>query len=182
MKIGVISDTHNSIVNPLYILFSDIDLLIHAGDLDHPNTVPELESLSHNIKRVAGNCDVYEYPSQPRYLYFTCDNIRFFVVHNLTTPHNIQQSNRELIATLKPHFIIFGHTHKPLIEERNGYIFINPGQGGQGTAPHNSAAIINIEKEQIVCEIYNTQNSHDEKIVQKIFSRDSFRPQGRRRS
>jgi putative phosphoesterase len=174
MKIGVISDTHNIIASPLYMLFADIDLLVHGGDLDHPNTIPELESLCHHIERVAGNCDMYEYPAQPLYRFFTQQGIRFFVVHNLTTPDRIQKHNMQLISELNPHLVIFGHTHNPIIEQRNDHIFINPGQGGRGTALQNSAALIHIEKEQIVCEIYKIYNSSSEKLIQKVFPRKAF--------
>jgi len=135
--IGILSDTHDNLprVREAVRLFNDAgcDLVIHAGDFVAPFTVDELRNLRAPVKAVYGNCDgekaglakafrgVGEIQEAP--LAFLHGGVRFVVSH-LDAPvgRYVQAKTCDVV--------IFGHTHKPLVERRDGVLLINPGEAG----------------------------------------------------
>ena len=135
--IGILSDTHDNLprVREAVRLFNDAgcDLVIHAGDFVAPFTVDELRNLRAPVKAVYGNCDgekaglakafrgVGEIQEAP--FAFLHGGVRFVVSH-LDAPvgRYVQAKTCDVV--------IFGHTHKPLVERRDGVLLINPGEAG----------------------------------------------------
>ena len=50
-----------------------------------------------------------------------------FLVQHIVNPHRLQASLRERLKHVKPHVVVFGHTHHPFCEPLDGVLFLNPG-------------------------------------------------------
>lgn len=135
--IGILSDSHDNLtkVRKAVRLFNlaGCDLVIHAGDFVAPFTVEELRNLRAPVKAVFGNCDgekaglvqafegLGEIRAAP--LRFSHAGLRFLVCH-LDAPVERYLSSKSYDV------IVFGHTHKPLAERRDGVLLVNPGEAG----------------------------------------------------
>jgi uncharacterized protein len=133
--IGLLSDTHDNLtrVRAAVRLFNDAgcDLIIHAGDFVAPFTADELRNLRAPVKAVYGNCDgeraglarafqgLGEIADGP--LAFSHAGLRFAVVHFDSAAETQAASGRFDV-------VVFGHTHRPLVEVRDGVLLVNPGE------------------------------------------------------
>lgn len=145
MKIGLISDTHGLTAQweKAMKLFSDADLIIHAGDiLYHPPRlgytegydIPDLADMMNDCKIpmviARGNCDseVYEElldtPIQSPYAYTVCGSLKIMVQHG----HTFYTDYLETLSRKgRADILISGHTHVPKIEKIGGMVHVNPG-------------------------------------------------------
>jgi len=150
IKIGVISDTHlqgyderlNKIVAEH---FSDVDLVIHAGDLVGLHVLDMFEG--KEVKAVCGNMD---YPSVkdklPDQLLFEIQGFKLGLVHGWGAPEGIEE--RIMARTGDLDCIVYGHTHQPVCHKSNGVLFFNPGSPtDKRFAAHRSIGILEIDKE-----------------------------------
>ena len=127
MKIAVISDSHydTSSVNAVKKHLNDVDIIIHCGD-GAPDIKLLEEDFNGEIYAVKGNCDITsEYPSQ-RIVEVMGNKI--FVTHghmyNVKYEYNsIFYKGKEVEANI----VLFGHSHKALINRYDGIILMNPG-------------------------------------------------------
>jgi uncharacterized protein len=135
--IGILSDTHDNLVRvrEAVRLFNDAacDLVIHAGDFVAPFTVEELRNLRAPVKAVYGNCDgeraglakafagLGEVREAP--LEFSHAGLRFLVSH-LDGPVERYRAAKACDV------VVFGHTHRPSAELRDGVLLVNPGEAG----------------------------------------------------
>ncbi len=135
--IGIISDTHDNLdmIRLAVRLFnaSGCTLVIHAGDFVAPFAAAELRGLRAPVRAVYGNCDgerpglalafegFGEIGAPPAS--FTHAGLRFTVCHSL---NGIDTA----VAAVRPDVLVFGHTHKALVEKRDGALLINPGEAG----------------------------------------------------
>ncbi len=147
--IGILSDTHDNLtrVREAVRLFNDTgcDLVIHAGDFVAPFTVDELRNLRAPVKGVYGNCDgekaglakafrgVGEVQEPP--LTFLYGGLRFCVCH-LDAPVS------GYVASKNFDVVVFGHTHRPLVESRDGVLLINPGEAGGWLGGKSTVALL----------------------------------------
>jgi hypothetical protein len=135
--IGILSDTHDNLtrVREAVRLFNDAgcDLVIHAGDFVAPFAAEELRNLRAPVKAVYGNCDgekaglakVFQGLGEIREapLSFGHAGLRFLVCH-LGPPVKRHAASRGYDV------FVYGHTHRPLVESRDGVLIINPGEAG----------------------------------------------------
>lgn len=138
-NILVVSDTHGDISNILkYIKETDIkfDLILHLGDY-----AEDSESLEHALKipteKVAGNGDFMSGFADEKLL---CIN-KFKILMTHGHKYNIRFDINNLIyraEELKLDILLFGHTHKPLNREIDGFKIFNP---GSATYPRTNEGI-----------------------------------------
>jgi len=126
-RIGLISDTHGKLRNQVFDAFAHVDLILHAGDIGHPDIITELESLAP-VRAVHGNTDGFELRSRyPESLDVTVAGKRIRVVHGhmlgSPTPANLRAQNPDTDV------IVYGHTHKPLLDKAAPLV-VNPGAAG----------------------------------------------------
>lgn len=141
MKILVVSDTHGEM--PVDIKSMDFDAVIHAGDIGDAAFFGALNTAAgeKNLYAVSGNTDFVLSGYLPESVSINIGGLNFFMVHNLTAPHRILPANESAMNAAKAEIVVFGHTHTPLVEERGGRIFINPGSLGKvGLTGHRSFA------------------------------------------
>jgi putative phosphoesterase len=147
--IGILADTHDNLtrVREAVRLFNDAscDLVIHAGDFVAPFAAAELRNLRAPVRAVFGNCDgeraglakVFEGMGDVRQapLKFTHAGLRLLVSH-------LEGPVERYLASRAYDVVIFGHTHKPLAERRNGVLLVNPGETGGWLRGRSTVALL----------------------------------------
>lgn len=123
MLVGVISDTHGLLRPEAIAALQSSDLILHAGDIGKPEVLEELRAIAPVIS-VRGNNDQGEWAAAiPERETVNIEGISVHILHII----------KELDVDLKAagiRAVISGHSHKPLIEAREGVLFINPGSAG----------------------------------------------------
>lgn len=121
--IGVISDTHGLIRPEVIIALQPCDLIIHAGDIGSMEVVNTLKGIAPLIA-VRGNVDKDDWCYQfPKNEVIEIEKKYIYVIHDLDEL-NIDPKAAGIDV------VICGHSHKPLLEELQGVIYINPGSVG----------------------------------------------------
>lgn len=127
MKILIVSDTHRNEDNLIEVLEKEknLDLLIHCGDVE--GAEDEIEHYaSCKTVFVAGNNDFFS--RLPREAELQVEGMKVWVTHG----HNYYvNANPEYIrkeARIRNiDVVLYGHTHRPIIEKTEDLIVINPG-------------------------------------------------------
>ncbi len=147
MKIGIISDTHLKGVSPELIdiyqdYFSDVDMIIHAGDLVSMEVVDFLNQKPlHAVQGNMDNMDVRE--RLPEKKIIAVSGFRLGLIHGWGSPSGIERRIRSEFNNV--HAIIYGHSHRPANHIDRGVIFFNPGTAtGFSISRSNSIGILDI--------------------------------------
>lgn len=123
LRIGVISDTHNLLRPEATAFLRGCHHIVHAGDICHESTLHELSRIAP-ITAVRGNNDKgawAEALAVAEFIQF--GEVFVHVIHDLAEL-DIDPGSAGV------HVVVSGHTHKPLIEEKGGVLFVNPGSAG----------------------------------------------------
>jgi len=117
-ELGVISDTHGRLRAEAIHALEGCDYIFHAGDVCSPLIIPQLAELAPCLA-VRGNCDDDE--TLPLTVEQEIAGVKIFMHHG----HRLVY-----LPEPAPALIITGHTHQPLIETREGVVYLNPGSAG----------------------------------------------------
>ena len=121
--VGVISDTHGLLRPEALDVLRGSDLIIHAGDVGKPEVIERLGEVAP-LHVVCGNIDNGSWAAAlPQTELVEVGGHRFFVLHD------IAQLDVDPVAAGFA-AVVFGHSHRPSIETRNGVLFLNPGSAG----------------------------------------------------
>lgn len=124
LKVGLISDTHGLLRPQAMAALEGCDHLIHAGDIGNPELLDALRQLAP-LTVVRGNNDQDDWALElPHSVTLELGGTKLFVVHE---PADIPAE----LAANGVEVVICGHSHKPLIETRNGVLQVNPGSAGR---------------------------------------------------
>jgi len=171
MKVLLISDTHGEM--PMDIKDISFDTLIHAGDIGDASFFSALEAAAggRDLYAVYGNTDFILSEYLPENVSTEIGGMNFFIVHNLTAPHRILPANESAMNTSRAEVVVFGHTHTPLVEERGGRLFINPGSFGKtGLTGRRSFAVAETDASgEISVKIFDIDSK--EVVVSKNFNK-----------
>jgi uncharacterized protein len=121
--IGVISDTHGLLRPEALAALRGSELIIHAGDVGDPEILDQLAAIAP-VTAVRGNVDTSAWARRlPETEVVDVRGISIYVLHDLAQ------------LDLKPEAagfqaVIYGHSHVPKQEERNGVLYFNPGSAG----------------------------------------------------
>ena len=121
--IGVISDTHGLLRPEALAALADSDYIIHAGDIGDPGILDELNRVAP-VTAVRGNVDQLRWAArlQPTNT-LEAGEVLLYVLHNLAE----LDLNPEAAGFSA---VIYGHSHVPKQEMRNGVLYFNPGSAG----------------------------------------------------
>ncbi|MHB0867725.1 MAG: metallophosphoesterase family protein [Thermoleophilia bacterium] len=146
-RVGLISDTHG-VLRPDAIKFlRGSDFIVHAGDICEAAILEELATLAP-LTAVRGNCDQGAWAEALSQTEFLQVGTRF-----LYAIHNLNRLDIEPNAA-GVHVVVSGHTHKPLVEKRNGVLFVNPGSAGRRGAGHpGSVGELTVDGESVSARI-----------------------------
>ena len=120
MKLAILSDTHGLLRPEVAEHLKTADAILHGGDVNKPGIVDQLERYAP-LYVVRGNNDKEWAEQIPHDLTVTLGGVTFYLVHN----------KKEVPADLTGvDAVVFGHSHKYLLEERDGVLWLNPGSCG----------------------------------------------------
>lgn len=129
LRLGVISDTHGLLRPEVFDVFQQVDHIVHGGDIGTPDILTELEAIAP-VTAVYGNVDGAALRARlPPVATLDLDGFAIVVTHGDQFGH---PTPARLHATFpKAEIIVYGHTHKPLLElvERTVTV-MNPGGAG----------------------------------------------------
>jgi putative phosphoesterase len=123
MKIGVLSDTHGLLRPEAIAALAGVDRILHAGDVGDPAILVALNAIAPTTA-IRGNID----GSGPCALLPPTEYVPV-VGRNLYMLHAVRDLDLDPTSA-GVSAVIFGHSHKPLIEWRKGVLFFNPGSAG----------------------------------------------------
>ena len=121
--VGVISDTHGLLRPEAVTALRGADLIIHAGDVGAPQVIDALRNLAPTYV-VRGNVDKAHWAGAlPMTAHVEVGGLLFHVLHDM--------SDLDLDpASVGYAAVVYGHSHRPSIEMREGVLFLNPGSAG----------------------------------------------------
>ena len=147
MILGILSDTHGSLPEQVIKQFTNVDAIIHAGDIGNPEIISTLEQLAP-VYAVYGNIDTWPIlTNYPRTIFLEFAGRSLYVIHDITS---INYFRFELFKrNLKPELVIYGHTHIPGFEIYQHILFLNPGSASRPKAK-NKGTIVKLDLSQEV--------------------------------
>jgi len=122
--IGLVSDTHGLVRPEIFEALAGVDVILHAGDVGGSGVLDEIRVIAP-VYAVYGNTDA---PGSglPEAVDLDLDGFSIHVSHG----HELGSPTPEkLLARYPADVIVFGHTHKPLVE-RARRLVVNPGAAG----------------------------------------------------
>ncbi|HEU0290852.1 MAG TPA: metallophosphoesterase family protein [Burkholderiales bacterium] len=123
LRIGLISDTHGLVREEAVAALKGCHHILHAGDVDEPEVLVKLRKLAP-VTVVRGNNDRGSWANTiPVYDVVEFGSVSIYLRHD------------ELELDIDPRaagfrVMMFGHSHKPRVETRDGVLFVNPGSAG----------------------------------------------------
>ncbi len=132
--VGVLSDTHIPVVasrlprDILEILKGEgVSLILHAGDMVVPAVVDDLLEVAP-VKAVVGNMDKPSVgEAWPMKDVIPVEDVRIGLIHGWGSPHDLPERVLEAFALERVDCVVFGHSHLPYNEKREGILLFNPG-------------------------------------------------------
>jgi putative phosphoesterase len=123
--IGLIADTHGLMREEALRALGGADLILHAGDVGRRSVLESLEAVAP-VRAVYGNVDA---PDQtlPASLDLELEGVKVHVSHG----HELGVPTAAKLAARYPaDVVVFGHTHRAVIEQVRGTLVVNPGAAG----------------------------------------------------
>jgi hypothetical protein len=123
LLVGVISDTHGLLRPQALDALRGSDLIIHAGDVGQPDLLEPLRALAP-LHVVRGNVDHGAWAAAlPMTARVEIGPHVFHVLHNIAEL-DLDPPTTGFAA------VVYGHSHQPSIETRDGVLWLNPGSAG----------------------------------------------------
>jgi putative phosphoesterase len=123
IMVGVISDTHGLLRPQAVAALRGSDMIIHAGDVGNPDVIKALEDVAPTFV-VRGNIDTGTWAADlPMTERVEVGEQVIYVLHEIS---QLDFDPAEVGFAA----VVFGHSHQPLIETRQGVLFLNPGSAG----------------------------------------------------
>jgi len=121
--VGIISDTHGLLRPEALAALQGSQLIIHAGDVGKPEVLDALRGVAPTFA-VRGNIDTQAWAAAlPMTDVVEVGHTLFWVLHDISQL-DIDPAAAGFAA------VVFGHSHQPSIEHRNGVLYLNPGSAG----------------------------------------------------
>ena len=123
MIVGVISDTHGLLRPEAIEALRGSDHVLHAGDIGKPEILAALARIAP-VTAIRGNVDTEPWACElPETEVVELGGVTIYMLHDLSR------------LDLKPEaagigVVVYGHSHTPKVEEKNGVICFNPGSAG----------------------------------------------------
>ena len=130
MRLGVIADTHGLLRPEVFDVFSEVDHILHAGDLGPLDLLTELEAIAP-VTAVYGNTDDSLVRSRlPRVAQIRLDGFDIVVTHGDQFGRGVPPEKFHA-AFPEADILIHGHTHLPTLELVDVVVtLMNPGGAG----------------------------------------------------
>ncbi len=118
--VGLISDTHGLLRPEALEALRGSALILHAGDVGRPEVLAGLEKIAH-VHAVRGNIDLEAWARKlPARKTIQVENVRIHLLHDIGG----------LRGAAGCAAVVYGHSHRPEVVERDGVLYVNPGSAG----------------------------------------------------
>lgn len=123
LTLGVISDTHGLLRPHAVAALRGCDLIIHAGDVGNAEVIARLSDIAPTFA-IRGNVDTGAWAARlPPNEIVEVGALLFYVLHDIAEL-DLDPPTAGFAA------VVFGHSHQPSIETRDGVLYLNPGAAG----------------------------------------------------
>jgi putative phosphoesterase len=158
MRLAIVSDTHlprGARAIPLACIerMRGADAILHAGDFMEPSVLEELRALGPPVHAVAGNVDAPElHVELPATRIVKADGARIAMLHDSGPAGGRFERLRRRFPEAQA--VVFGHSHLPLLEARDGFAIFNPGSPTERRrAPHHTMGMATVDGDGIEFEL-----------------------------
>ncbi len=125
-RIGLVSDTHGMLRPEVFRALEGVELIFHAGDVGPDELLARLETIAP-VHAVFGNTDSPGRLRLQEAIDTSIGGVRIHVSHG----HELGLPNPlRLVAAYDADVIVYGHTHRQLIERIGPQLVVNPGAAG----------------------------------------------------
>jgi putative phosphoesterase len=142
VRLALIADTHlprgdRRLPRVCLEALRSADLIVHAGDFSQSSVLAELRGLGP-VAAVHGNVDSPELRRElPEELSLDLEGVVLGLIHDAGPAKG--RLERLRVRFPDADAVVFGHSHMPLHEERDGFQIFNPGSPTERRrAPHRS--------------------------------------------
>ena len=158
--IGVVADTHISPTRSgrsleLVVEFfrrMNVGLILHAGDAGHASALQSLEQVAPTLA-VRGNADSLDLiETLPDRVWIEAGSRTLLLIHG----HHGRTALKAARAAAAPgvDLIVFGHSHRPLIEREGRTVLFNPGSPTERRwNPHFGVGLIRVSDAELEPEL-----------------------------
>jgi putative phosphoesterase len=124
--IGLISDTHGLLRAGVHAALAGVDVILHAGDVGGHDILDELRMIAP-VRAVHGNVDPDDDPLLPPVVTLEVGGLMIHMSHGneLGSP-----TPEKLLQLYAADVIIYGHTHRALVQRNGNRLTVNPGGAG----------------------------------------------------
>ena len=144
MLIGLIADTHGYLDPRVPPALKGVELILHAGDIGTEEVLIALASIAP-VTAVAGNNDAkLAQLGLPLRVDVELEGVKIHLVHRLidATPDSGTR------------IVVYGHSHKALVAERDGMLWVNPGAAGRVGFHHEvTLALLRLDDDRCEAEL-----------------------------
>jgi putative phosphoesterase len=154
--VGILSDTHGLLRPPVLTAIAGVDHILHAGDVGDPAILDALRTIAP-VTAIRGNVDTHGPCSLlPETEAIELGGRLFYLVHS----HDWLDVNP---AAAGIDCVVSGHSHRPLIETRNGVLYVNPGSCGprRFTLP---VTLATLDTSTLVAQLHPLLPTHPESL------------------
>jgi putative phosphoesterase len=125
LRIGLLADTHGLLRDQVLDVFAGVDHVVHAGDVGDGALLRTLAEIAP-ITAVWGNVDDAALRDVlPEIGRVELGGARLIVAHHLDTALAAAAAERGR------RLVVFGHSHRPSVDRRDGMLLVNPGSAGR---------------------------------------------------
>ena len=158
MRLAIISDTHmprrnRALPTACVEQLRRADAILHAGDLMELAVLEELQALGPPVHAVRGNVDSAELQARlPLTRIVQAGGARIAMIHDAGPAEGRLARMRRRFPDADA--VVFGHSHLPLLEERDGFAIFNPGSPTERRrAPHHTMGIATVTNGRVEFEL-----------------------------
>ncbi|HIO91837.1 MAG TPA: metallophosphoesterase [Leucothrix mucor] len=132
VSIGIISDTHAHLDERIIEVLKGCDYAIHGGDICGEDILESMQPKTGEIFVVAGNNDQFCHVGRalPHVVSLELPNGKVTIEHGHMHGHHKPSHDSMREAYADSRIVIYGHTHKQVIDKTATPWIINPGAAG----------------------------------------------------
>jgi uncharacterized protein len=119
--VAIVADTHGLVRQSVLSALGKVDLILHAGDVGHFRVLDQLRQCAP-VVAIRGNVDS-EALALPATEVVSVHQRLVYLLHSLA-----DLDLDPVVAGFS--MVISGHSHKPLIRNKEGVLYVNPGSIG----------------------------------------------------
>jgi putative phosphoesterase len=158
VRLAIVADTHlprgtRRFPDRCLEEMATADLVLHAGDFTAPEVLDDIEALGPPVAAVHGNVDAPELRARlPEARLVEAAGVRIALVHDAGPARGRLERMRLRFPDAEA--VVFGHSHIPLHEERDGFQIFNPGSPtDRRRQPRHTMGVARVRRRRLTFEL-----------------------------